>query len=115
MIRTVRVFRGDETKTSIIAWLPKQLPNGVNYSEYLTSHKDWTLRSGEKAEMIKVLCDPKEPKQRDVRDALRKDLGQLVVEVEYEDLYGNKMPTMKRPLTYFSRTDHENSSTIEVA
>ena len=112
-IRSIVVQKGMAEKTAILHWLPTKLPNGMNYKEYLTSHKNWTLRAGERVEMIEIPCDHTIPKQREVREELRKELCQLTVRIEYEDLYGNKMPALSSMLSLFSRPDNENSSTLD--
>jgi len=39
----------------------------------------------------------------DIRDRIRQSLSELTVELDYEDIYENKMPTVQRKLDWFAR------------
>lgn len=97
-----------EQKTCIYDWLPKSLPGQMNYKEYWTPYTEFVVQSGETIKLIEIPIDILKPKQIKMREKLRKILGQLTVEVLYQDVYENPMPIKKMQLTHFLRLDNEN-------
>ena len=97
-----------EGKTSIYDWLPKKLPGGMNYKEYWTPYTEFVVQAGETIKLIEILVDTSKSKEIKEREKLRKILGQLTVEVVYQDVYENEMPIKKLQLTHFLRLDNEN-------
>lgn len=97
-----------ESKTCIYDWLPKCLPGSMNYKEYWTPYTEFVVQAGETIKLIEIPVDTTKPKQVKTREKLRKILGQLTVEIVYQDVYDNEMPIKKLQLTHFIRTDNEN-------
>ena len=98
----------NEVKNSIYDWLPKTLPGKMNYKEYWTPYTGFVIQGGETIKLIEIPVDTEKNKQLREREKLRKTLGQLSVEVEYEDIYENKMPLKRLQLVHFLRSDNEN-------
>jgi len=97
-----------EGKTCIYDWLPNKLPDGMNYKEYWTPFSEFVVQSSEIIKLIEIPIDTIKKGQIETREKLRRILGQLTVEVIYEDIYENKMPIKKLHLSYFLRLDNEN-------
>lgn len=113
MVKSIEVFRdAGDIKTCIFDWLPMQLAEGMNYKEYLTAHKDFSMMPGDVDIMLELPVNHKIPGQRQVREQIRAVLRQLVVRVRYEDIYDNPMPLLEKRLHLYDRTNHENSSPI---
>lgn len=98
----------NECKNSIYDWLPKTLPVKMNYKEYWTPYTGFVIQGGETIKLIEIPIDNTKEKQRQEREKLRKKLGKLTVQVEYEDIYENLMPIKKMQLVHFLRDDNEN-------
>ncbi len=99
-----------EVRSNIYAWLPPKLDSNVNYRKYWTPNSEFVVQPGEIIDLIKIPIDDKIPDQIRVREFLRSQIGDLVVQLEYADLYGNNMPLKTMPLTHFLRTDNVNKS-----
>lgn len=109
IVKNVRVYKNDnDVKTCIFHWLPERLPGDMNYKEYWTGYKDFAIKAGEIFKLIELLIDTSKPDEIATREAIRGILRQLTIEVDYEDIYENKMTKLIKPLTLFARTDHEN-------
>jgi hypothetical protein len=102
----------DETRKNLYAWLPPKLGADVNYSKYWTPDTDFVLQPAEVIDLVKIPIDDKKPEQIEERERLRAMLSKLVVQLEYEDIYENKMTLYKRDLAFFSRKDNVNKSII---
>lgn len=97
------------SKASIFNWLPKVLPGDMDYREYWTRNKDFVLRSGSIDHMLEIRVDTNQPEQVGARENIRAILSDLIVYIEYEDVYKKAMPTYSRELRLFGRSDHINS------
>jgi hypothetical protein len=97
-----------ESKTCIYDWLPSKLPGDMNYKEYWTPYTEFVVQASEIIKLIEIPVDTLKPKQIEVRENLRRIIGQLTVEVIYEDIYENAMPIKKMQLSHFLRLDNEN-------
>ena len=104
---TIHNIKG-ESRTSIYDWLPNKLPDDMNYKEYWTPYTEFVVQASEIIKLIEIPIDTSKKKQIEEREKLRRILGQLIVEVVYEDIYGNAMPTKRLQLSHFLRLDNEN-------
>ncbi len=110
IVKKMMVYKmKEEGKTSIYNWLPNKLPSGMNYKEYWTPNTEFVVQAGEIIKLVEVPCDTSITEQKEMREQIRQILGQLTVEVVYEDIYKNKMPVKKLLLSHFLRLDNENS------
>ena len=80
----------------------------MNYKEYWTPYTKFVVQAGETIKLIEIPIDTTKSKQLKARENLRKIIGQLKVEVHYQDIYENDMPTKSLNLTHFLRLDNEN-------
>jgi hypothetical protein len=109
IVKNVRVFKNDtDIKTCIFHWLPTKLPDTMNYKEYWTGYKDFAIKAGEIIKLLELPIDTKNANELTARENVRAILRQLTIEIEYEDIYENKFDNVKKPLSLFARTDHEN-------
>lgn len=109
IVKNVKVYTNDtDVKTCIYHWLPKKLIDGMNYKEYWTGYKDFAIKAGEICKLLELPVDHANPEQVIVRENIRAILRQLTIEIDYEDIYGNKIDKIVKPLTLFARTDNEN-------
>jgi len=97
-----------ESKSCIYDWLPNELPHDMNYKEYWTPYTEFVVQASEIIKLIEIDINISKPAQIEVRERLRRTLGQLTVEVLYHDIYDNIMPTKKMQLSHFLRLDNEN-------
>jgi len=97
-----------ESKTCIYDWLPNKLPDDMNYKEYWTPYTEFVVQASETIKLIEIPIDTSKSIQVEVREKIRRILGQLTVEVIYQDIYENEMPTKKMQLSHFLRLDNEN-------
>lgn len=109
IVKNIRVYKNDtDIKTCIFHWLPSKLPGDMNYKEYWTGYKDFAIKAGEICKLIELTINIDKIEEINARETIRGILRQLTVEIDYEDIYDNKMPKHIKPLTVFARTDHEN-------
>lgn len=110
MVRKMTIYNAKgEAKTCIYDWLPPKLPPGMNYKEYWTPYTEFVVQASEIINLIEVPCDIEKPVQIEMREKIRRILGQLTVEVIYEDIYENRMPVKKMQLAHFLRLDNVNT------
>ncbi|GAB3573872.1 hypothetical protein GCM10027578_35590 [Spirosoma luteolum] len=109
IVKNIRVCKNDtDVKTCIFHWLPEKLPGDMNYKEYWTGYKDFTIKAGEICKLIELPIDTTKPEEVTARETIRGILRQLTIEIDYEDIYDNKIPKLTKSLILFARTDHEN-------
>jgi hypothetical protein len=84
----------------------------LTYKEYWTPDRDFVVQPAEVIYLVKIPIDDGKPEQIEVREMLRAKISKLLVQLEYEDIYENKMPLYKRDLEFFSRKDNVNKSII---
>lgn len=109
LIKSISVSnKTDEIRNCIYDWLPKKLPNDINYKEYWTGYKDFVVQPSQTIKLVEIPFDLGQMGHIECREKIRAMLRQLTISVVYEDIYGNKMPIHKMELFHFSRTDNEN-------
>lgn len=109
MVKKIHVRnKTDDSKKCIYDWLPKKLGDGMNYKEYWTAYKDFVIQPGQTIKLVEIPVDTTKTEQVEKREQIRAILRQLTVCIDYEDIYGNKMPKKEMELFHFSRTDNEN-------
>jgi len=109
IVKQMTVYNSkNETKTCIYEWLPVKLPGDMNYKEYWTPYSEFVVQASEIIKLIELPIDTTKQTQIETREKIRRILGQLTVEVVYEDIYENKMPTKKMQLKHFLRLDNIN-------
>lgn len=66
-----------ESKSCIYDWLPNKLPDDMNYKEYWTPYTEFVVQAGEVIKLIELPIDTTKPGQLEVRERIRRILGQL--------------------------------------
>lgn len=79
------------------------LKKGVLWLNFHVSVDGAALEQGRRLELLVLEGDPKNTIYRESRDDIRKVLKDLTVKVEYEDLYGNTLPSVEKELSFFGR------------
>src|SRR5262249_4781364 len=79
------------TLNNLYVCLPPKLKAGVNYSEYWTPNSDFVVQPSQIIDLIRIPIDVKVPEQIEERQRLRMMISDLVVNIEYLDIYDNKM------------------------
>jgi len=111
LIKQMGVYNSKgESKTCIYDWLPQQLPFGMNYKEYWTPYTEFVVQPSEIIKLVEIDINASDGRQVEIREKLRRILGQLTVEAIYEDIYENPMPVKKMQLVHFLRLDNVNQS-----
>ncbi len=92
--------------SDLISHMPK-LKNDVTWTTFHGNTDGAFLEQGKKFSLLLLDGDPDNPDFQQSRDLIRQYLKELIVTVEYEDLYGKKMNTLEKELSWFGR-DKEN-------
>ena len=109
MVKKISVSnKKDESKTCIYDWLPKKLNGDMNYREYWTGYKNFVIQPGHIIKLIEIPVDTDKENEKKQREEIRAILRQLTVQIQYTDIYDNRMKDKNMELYHFSRTDHEN-------
>lgn len=109
IVKAMTIYNSkDEKRTCVYDWLPSKLPGDMNYKEYWTPYSEFVVQASEVIKLIELPIDTTKQTQIEAREKIRRILGQLTVEVVYEDIYENKMPTKKMQLKHFLRLDNVN-------
>jgi hypothetical protein len=109
VVKKMTVYNAkNENKTCIYDWLPSKLPDDMNYKEYWTPYTEFVVQASEVIKLIEININTSKHIQIEAREKLRRILGQLTVEVIYEDIYDHAMPIKKMQLSHFLRLDNEN-------
>lgn len=109
IVKSIIVYKNKlEMKTCIFEWLPKKLPGEMNYKDYLTAYEDFAIKAGEIVILLELPINLEKNEEVVERENIRSILRQLIVEIVYEDIYGNPMNTLIKKLTLYSRNDHIN-------
>ena len=80
-----------------------RLNAGVLWSNFHDSVDESTLEAGKRFELLLLQGDMNNKAYRTSRDRIRKKLSELKIEVEYEDLYGQRMEPHTDVLSFFGR------------
>jgi len=108
-----------ETKINLIDWMP-QLPTNITWTNFFGNPIGYVIQAGEEVPLIELSAEnlnfdgtelADAPLSETIlidffsipRDSVRKALADLTIELEYEDIYGNQMPSAKRKLDWFAR------------
>ena len=109
-----------EIENSVIDWMPV-LPKNITWGNFFGNPIGYVIEVGSEVELIKIGTENINYDGNEVaatmsqnekfninafsetRDDIRKALSDLTIELEYEDIYGNKMPIVSRKLDWFKR------------
>jgi hypothetical protein len=92
----------DELSGHLIDLLPS-LPNGLHFNNYVKVQSGRAIPPGESLDLFEFSIDDIDTNAIAYRDKLRIFLSQLVIYVNYTDIYETTFSTYKRDLTWFQR------------
>lgn len=121
-IKGFRVYNSmKEFKDKLIDYMP-ELPNNYAWSNFFGNPVGYVLKEGKIVTLIEIEARNLSIDNTDLagdeqflpegafilafsstRNQIRHALSDLTIEIEYEDIYENKMPIVKRKLDWFSR------------
>jgi hypothetical protein len=102
VIKTVRVMRNAESKGSVVDWMPS-LPHDRPWNHFASDLVDRTLRSDGVIPLLELTRFDGESGFDACRDLVRRALRDLVVEVEYSDVYETSFAKYAKSLAWFGR------------
>ncbi len=94
------------THDDVVSHMPALQP-GILWSNFYDSVDGSALEAGKRFDLLVLEGKPDDPAYRESRDRVRLCLSQLVIKVEYEDLYGHRMELHEEKLSWFGRHDVE--------
>jgi hypothetical protein len=104
IIKRVSVYRTADrsnVKKDIHSWMPHF---NQPWEDYVSEFANRAVRPGCEIPMISLLdSNFSDGTFTEIRDKVRISLSELTVEIEFVDIYDNKMPIYKRDLKWFSR------------
>jgi hypothetical protein len=94
--------RGWSKKQSSFAGLVPALPPGILWSTFVTDLSGRALSAGKDIVILLLEGDTSDQKFLAARQSVRQALADLRIVVRYRDIYGHKMPSAKRDLSWFA-------------
>jgi len=96
------LFKKRKTKSNLIDWLP-QNPEELFWSDFVKHVEVFTIPVGDRLFLIEIKFNDEHKKiENDFRTELRRELKELTIEIEYEDIYKKKFKE-KRDCDWFKR------------
>ncbi len=96
------VTDGQREKEDVISWMPG-LPDGIVWNDYRGNPDRLAIPASGQIIMLQLIGNPQDKAFLEFRDQVRHILSKLKVTIAYHDIYGNKMPTYERAMTWFAR------------
>ena len=93
--------------SDLISHMP-ELNEDTTWSSFHGSVDGSFLEQGKKFELLLLEGNPNSASFQKSRDLVRTHLKDLVIRVEYEDLYGQTMETVERELSWFGREKEDS-------
>lgn len=94
--------RGWSKKQSSFMGLVPALPPGILWSTFVTDLSGRALSAGKDIVILLLEGDTSDQKFLAARQSVRQALADLRIVVRYRDIYGHKMPSAKRDLSWFA-------------
>lgn len=107
VIRRMRVTKGNESRENIIDWMNEYMPE-MDWTNFASIPPDRTISQNDEVTLIELTEEPDEQGFVTIRDMARTKLSQLVVTVEYTDVYGTDFPPCVRSLDWYARPLRKN-------
>lgn len=100
----ITVSNERSSQPSLIEWMP-ELPSGRMWNNYSVKFDGRTLAAGAELTLLELTQAESEGDSQFAlcRDIVRDALAPLTVDVEYTDLYGERMSPIKKPMSWFAR------------
>jgi hypothetical protein len=102
VITGLRVLKDGVTKPSVVDWMPP-LPNGRPWNHFAVDFAMRTLSAGGMIPVLELTQADGESQFSACRDAARRALCPLTVEIEFTDVYGTRFKAYSKPLSWFGR------------
>jgi hypothetical protein len=102
LVKAVTVSDGKDAKPSLVDWMPP-LKKGRLWNGYAGNVAGRALSPGSEIVLLELEEYEREEGFAVCRDAVRKALTPLTVNVEYTDIYNTVMPPYQKALTWFGR------------
>lgn len=101
-IKTVTITNATgRTHPDLLSHMPP-LPTGVYWTNFHGNANGAYVEPGKHLELLLLEGDYNNRVFREARDSIRLALATLTVHVQYEDLYGEKMVSVERTLSWFT-------------
>jgi len=91
-----------EQKDYLLEWMTPEVEEYLH--NYTMKLEETTLKAGGNYDLLSYIYDPKDRKSWDRSFLIRKRLKDLIIQVEYADIYGNIQPEFVYPLNWFDRS-----------
>jgi len=105
IIKKLIVTKDNQTKHSIIAWMPKHPnPEVIYWTTFQGGFNGLCISQGQSVNGILLEGDWKDADFVWFRNEVRKALSELTITVDYEDIYNRPMQSQTRDLKWFGRT-----------
>jgi hypothetical protein len=105
VVKKATVMKGgdsQQTKLAIIEFMP-ELPNGILWSIFVGDISGRAVSAEDKIILISLEGDQEDAGFIAARRMIREALSDLTIKVEYENIYGERMPPVSRRLDWFAR------------
>lgn len=102
VVKDIHVGDGRSVKKTLLEWMPS-LPPGMYWSNYSGEIRGRSILPGGEIVLILLEGDDSAEEFVQVRDACRRILRHLTVNVEYTDVYETHMIPLQKKLDWFGR------------
>lgn len=103
VVRRMYVTKGQESRENIIDWMRDYMPE-MDWTNFASIGPDRTIKPNGEVTLIELTEEPDEQGFVTLREMARTKLSQLVVTVEYTDVYGSNFAPCTRSLDWFARS-----------
>jgi hypothetical protein len=105
VIQKMKTFnKKGESKVNLFDWIDDEVKPFLN--DHTTKLEENTLKVGNKYDLLSYKYDPTNDESWKRSFQIRKTLKDLIVQVEYADIYGNIQPEFVYPLNWFEKSIH---------
>lgn len=102
IVKSIVVRNGSDTKESLVEWMP-DLPKNIYWTAYAAPVSMRSILPGAEIVLLELRGDMDDPTFVNFRNECRRALSQLIVALEYTDIYGSEFSRYERPLSWFGR------------
>lgn len=93
----------DSKEANDIISLMPNLPNNLYRDTLFEGIKNTVILPTEFLNLLEFKIDLQNPPEKEVIDRIRKSLSNIVITVQYKDIYNSKMPVIQKSLSWFRR------------
>ena len=103
IIKSINVINNGKSKSTLIDWMPNPPEDDITWTDFVGDIKGFSLSPNQQLNLIKFEVNEDFWQEEEFRDKLRGELQGIEVQIVYEDIYENEMPTLVRKLDWFER------------